>query len=168
MWIYLWNWLHVEVKLSKVDLVINNIEGNFWWRGIQHAMSDTVRYMPRTARYARYSTVCPILHAIPGTSRNGRHSTVCLAQPRVPGNWWLPRMLRVYVRFPLRLHWFILCTRCSGGTALEGGGCDQSIRSTISDAIVSSWLWLSATRSSPLGYFSRLLQVVDNWPHILW
>ena len=23
-------------------------------------------------------------------------------------------------------------------------------------------------RSSPLGYFSRLLQVVDDWPHILW
>ena len=27
--------------------------------------------------------------------------------------------------------------------------------------------WLTATRSSPLGYFSKLLQVVDNWftPH---
>ena len=32
----------------------------------------------------------------------------------------------------------------------------------LSDAIVRSWLWLTATRSSPLGYFSRLLQVVDN------
>ena len=30
------------------------------------------------------------------------------------------------------------------------------------------WLWSTATRSSPLGYFSRLLQVVDNWPHIVW
>ena len=28
----------------------------------------------------------------------------------------------------------------TGGTAHEGGGCDQSIRSTISDAIVRSWL----------------------------
>ena len=47
-------------------------------------------------------------------------------------------------------------------------GCDQSIGSTVSDAIDSSWLWSTATRSSPLDYFSRLLQVVDNWPHILW
>ena len=42
------------------------------------------------------------------------------------------------------------------------GGCDQSILSTVSDAIVCSWLWLTATRSSPLGCFSTLLQVVDN------
>ena len=53
-------------------------------------------------------------------------------------------------------------------TVHEGGGCDQSIGSTLSDAIVGSWLWSTATRSSPLCYFSRLLQVVDNWPHILW
>ena len=65
------------------------------------------------------------------------------------------------------VHWFILCTRRSGGTAHEGGGCDQSIGSTVSDAIVRSWLWLTTTRSSPLGCFS-ILQVVDNWPHILW
>ena len=50
----------------------------------------------------------------------------------------------------------------AGGTAHEGGGCDQSIGSTVSDAIVRSWLWLPATRSSPLGCFSTLLQVVDN------
>ena len=29
-------------------------------------------------------------------------------------------------------------------------------------------LWSTATRSSQLGYFSRLLQVVNNWPLILW
>ena len=50
----------------------------------------------------------------------------------------------------------------------EGGLSDQSIWSTASDAIVCSWLWLTATRSSPLGYFCRLQQIVDNWPHILW
>ena len=61
----------------------------------------------------------------------------------------------------LRLHWFILRTRRSGGTAHEGGGCDQSIGSTISDAIVRSWLWLTATRSSPLGCYSTLLKVVE-------
>ena len=48
------------------------------------------------------------------------------------------------------------------GYCTRGWGCDQSIGSTISDAIIRSWLWSTATRSSPLGYFSRLLQVVDN------
>ena len=32
---------------------------------------------------------------------------------------------------------------------------------------IRSWLWSNTTRSSPLGCFSRLLQVVDYWPHIL-
>ena len=44
-------------------------------------------------------------------------------------------------RFPLRSHWFIVCTRGSVGTTHEGGGCDQSIGSTVSDVIVCSWLW---------------------------
>ena len=48
------------------------------------------------------------------------------------------------------------------GTAHEGGGCDQSIGSTVSDAIVRIWLWSTATRISPFDYFGRLLQVVDN------
>ena len=48
------------------------------------------------------------------------------------------------------------------GTAHEGGGRDQSIGSTVSDAIVRSWLWLTATRSTQLGCFSTLLQVVYN------
>ena len=76
----------------------------------------------------------------------------------------LPRMLKLQDRFSveLRLHRFILCTRRSGGTANEGGGCDQSILSTVSDAIVRSCLWSTATMSSPLFYLSRLLQVVDN------
>ena len=71
----------------------------------------------------------------------------CAREPWVAA-WarWLPRMLRLHVRFLLRLHWFILCTRRSGVTAYEGGG--------------------SATRSSPLGCFSTLLQVVDNLHHI--
>ena len=79
-------------------------------------------------------------------------------------------MLKVQDLFSveLRLHRFILCTRCSGSTAHEGGGCYQSIGSNISDAIIRSWLWKTATGSFPLGYFGRLLQVVDNWPHILW
>ena len=36
-----------------------------------------------------------------------------------------------------------------------GWGYDQSIGSTVSDAIVRSWLWLTASRSSPLGYFGN-------------
>ena len=83
---------------------------------------------------------------------------------------WLPGMLKLQGRSQLwlRLHRFILCTRRSGGTVHEGGGCDQSIGFTVSDAIVCSWLWSPSTWSSTLGYFSRLLQVVDNWPHTLW
>ena len=46
--------------------------------------------------------------------------------------------------------------------AHEGGVCDQSIGSIVSDAIVRSWLWSTETRSSPLGCLSILLQVVDN------
>ena len=48
------------------------------------------------------------------------------------------------------------------GTAHAGGGCDMSIGSTVSDAIVHSWLWTTATKSYPLVNFCRLLQVVDN------
>ena len=49
------------------------------------------------------------------------------------------------------------------GYCTWGWGCDQSILFTVSDAIVRSWFWSTATRSSPLSYFSRLLRVVDNF-----
>ena len=62
---------------------------------------------------------------------------------------------KIESRAVAELHRFILCTIRSGGAAHEGGGCDQSVGSTDSDAIVRSWLWSTATRSSPLGYFSR-------------
>ena len=73
-------------------------------------------------------------------------------------------MLELKDRSPVEqnLHRFMQCTRRSWSTAHEGGGCDLSIGSTVYDAIVRSWLWSTATRSSPLGYLSRLLQVVDN------
>ena len=73
-------------------------------------------------------------------------------------------MLKLQDQFPaeLRLHRFILCARRSEGTAHEGGGCDLLIGSPVSDAIARSWFWSTATGSSPLRYFSRLLQVVDN------
>ena len=77
-------------------------------------------------------------------------------------------MLQERIPAVAELHRFILCTRLSGGTAHEGGECDLLIESTVSDAIVRSELWSAATRISLLGYLSRLLQVVENCPHILW
>ena len=71
-------------------------------------------------------------------------------------------MLRLHVRVPLRFALIYTMQVALRGTAHEGGGCDQPIGSTVSDAIVRTWLWLTATRSSPLGCFSTLLQVVDN------
>ena len=70
-------------------------------------------------------------------------------------------MLKLQGRFPveLKIHRFILLPV---GTTHEGRGCDQSIGSTVSDVSVRSWLWSTETRSSPLDYFGRLLQVVDN------
>ena len=57
----------------------------------------------------------------------------------------LPRMLKVarlqdLIPAVVELHRFIQCKRRSRGTAHEGGGCDQSIGSTVSDAIIRSWL----------------------------
>ena len=37
-----------------------------------------------------------------------------------------------------------------------GGGKGQSIGSTVSDAIVRSWLWSTATGSRPLGYLGNI------------
>ena len=48
------------------------------------------------------------------------------------------------------------------GHCPRGWGCDHSIGSTVFDAIVRSWLLLTATMSSPLGCFSTFLQIVDN------
>ena len=47
-----------------------------------------------------------------------------------------------------------------GGTAHEGRGCDLSIGSAVPDAIVRSWLWLTETRSSPLGCFSTYCKLL--------
>ena len=59
-------------------------------------------------------------------------------------------------------------TWSSGALPCVGLGVRPSIGSTVSDAIARSWLWSTTTRSSPLICFSKLLQVVDNWTHILW
>ena len=62
-----------------------------------------------------------------------------------------------------------VCNTWSSGVLLcVGWGCDQSIGSTVSDAIVRSWLWLTATRAPHWTTSVKLLQVVDHWTHILW
>ena len=71
-------------------------------------------------------------------------------------------MLRLQGRFPAEAALMYALHEALRGTSHEGGGCDQSIGSAISDAIGHSWLWSTATRSSPLGCVNRLLQVVDN------
>ena len=53
------------------------------------------------------------------------------------------------------------------GTFHEGEGVRQVSWTAVADTIVSSWLWSTATRSSQLGYFSRLLYVLDNWPYLI-
>ena len=42
-----------------------------------------------------------------------------------------------------------------GVLPMRVGGATSQLESTVSDAIVRSWLWLTATRSSPLGCFSN-------------
>ena len=75
------------------------------------------------------------------------------------------------VRAPVAAASLTICRLRSHHAILEAQGvllmrvgieCDQSIGSTFSDVIVHIWLWSTSTRSSPLGYFSILLQVVDN------
>ena len=76
---------------------------------------------------------------------------------------------RLHVRGSLSAASLVICSQhCTvqyvelrGYCPVQGGRCDKSIGSTVSDAIVRSWFWSTAT-SSPLGYFSKLLQVVDN------
>ena len=43
-----------------------------------------------------------------------------------------------------------------GYCPVKGGGNGQLIKSTVSDAIVRSWLWSTATGSRPLGYLDNI------------
>ena len=43
-----------------------------------------------------------------------------------------------------------------GYCPVKGGGNGQSIGSTVSDSIVHSWLWSTATESCLLGYFGNI------------
>ena len=44
---------------------------------------------------------------------------------------------------------------------VNGGGNDQLIGSTVSEVIVRSWLWSTATKNCPLGYISRI--TASSW-----
>ena len=48
-----------------------------------------------------------------------------------------------------------------GFSPVKGGDNYQSIVSTVSDAIVRSWLWSTATGNCPLGYFSII--TASSW-----
>ena len=81
---------------------------------------------------------------------------------------WVDLFWCTVLRFEwVDLHCTVQYVDLMGYCSVYGGDCDQSIGSAVSDAIVRSLLWSTATRSSPLGYFSKFLQVVDNWTHIL-
>ena len=68
-----------------------------------------------------------------------------------------PRMLKVARSTPGTCCTDLYCWRWSQGLLLMRVGINgHSIRSTISDAIVRSWLWSTATRSCPLCYFSSI------------
>ena len=93
-----------------------------------------------------YESICTILYTL-----SGRLGKVGRLQDGTPAVAEQHRFIECNL-IPQRSHHSLRSHR-SGGTAHESGGCDQSIGSTVSDAIVHSWLWSTATRSSPLGYF---------------
>ena len=63
--------------------------------------------------------------------------------------------------------WFLarICTvqyvELRGYCPVYGWGNGQSIGSSVSDAIVRSWLWSTSTESSPLGFFSSI--TASSW-----
>ena len=63
---------------------------------------------------------------------------------------------------PLRCTDLYYARGAQGVLPMRVGDATSQIGSTVSDTIVRSWLWLTATRSSPVGCFSALLKVVDN------
>ena len=107
----------------------------------------------RIQQHARQQYItCPVNNCREWPHRQGG----CLA-------YW-----RSHGRFPAEAALIYTMHEALRGYCPWGWGCDQSIGSAVSDAIVCSCLWSTATRSPTLGYFSRLLQLVDNWPYILW
>ena len=63
---------------------------------------------------------------------------------------------------PLRCTDLYYARGAQGVRPMRVGSATSQLDLPSLDAIVRSWLWLTATRSSPVGCFSALLKVVDN------
>ena len=66
--------------------------------------------------------------------------------PKVPGSNPPTTLLICSAQLPVQVALMRYCP-------VKGGGNGQTIESTVSGAIVRSWLWSTLTRSCPLGYF---------------
>ena len=108
--------------------------------------------------YVLYRFIYPIdlfIYPIYPYTLSGRTGSALVWHTR--GRAFESRLLQQVLRFVGRVNtvqYVELKGYCPWGW---GGGCDQSIGSTVSDAIVivRSWLWSTATRSSPVSYFSN-------------
>ena len=90
---------------------------------------------------------------------SGRTGSALVSHTR--GRVFERRLLQQVLRFVGRVYTGVPYVELRG-YCHEDRGCDQSIGSTVSDAILHCGLWLTETRSSSLCNFSILPQVVDN------
>ena len=95
--------------------------------------------------YPHYLIIYPELFTITLSGRIGKvvasHAEGCQVTRSNPGCGWAAPIYTMHEALRGYCPW--------------GWGCDQSIWSTVSHAIVRNWLWSTATRSFPLGYFSN-------------
>ena len=73
----------------------------------------------------------------------------------IQGAWrslFAPWLLLQVLQFIARIN-TVQYVEFRGYCPMQGGGNGQSIRSAVSGAIVRSWLWSTANRSSPFGNF---------------
>ena len=77
----------------------------------------------------------------------------------------LPRTLKVAASIPGRGCTDLYCARgAHEKLRMRVGDYGQSIGSTVSDAIVRSWLWSTTTRVCPFGYLSSI--TASSWSFI--
>ena len=106
-------------------------------------------------------------HALSGRTES---EVVWHSEGRAFGSHWLQQVLRFVacnciVQGELRRYYVarncIVQVELKGYYTVKSGGNGQSIGSTVTDAIVQSWLWATATGSCPLGYFSSI--TASSW-----
>ena len=89
------------------------------------------------------------------------HLLLCGVVPRVAAQArWLLRKLNVAGSIPSRGYTDLYYERGAQGVRPMRVGCDQSIGSNVSDAIVRSWLWSAAGRKTFL--IGLLLQITAS------